>query len=143
VPTFDGDRNPCELLTRAEAEAVLGKLVIDPYRAIENSSRPYEKGRACAYYTPGHRAFVITPEWSDGASTFKISSGMGGLIGSVIPLEKAAIEGPWDKGRVDGATGALMFLKGDRLLTVDYLMSAADRAGALKLAAQAMQRLGS
>ena len=138
-----GDRNPCSLLTRAEAEAVLGPLVVDPYRAVEDTPFAYDKGKACAYFTPGHRAFIITPEWSDGASTFNIGGGIGALVGAVAPLEKAAIEGPWDKGRVDGMTGALMFLKGDRYLRVDYLTAAADRGGALKLAAQAMQRLGS
>jgi hypothetical protein len=143
VPTFGADRNPCDLLTRAEAEAVLGKLVIDPYRAIEDTSHAYEKGKACAYFTPGHRAFVITPEWSDGDTSFKMSSGIGALVGAAAPIEKTAIEGPWDKGQVDGMTGALMFLKGDRFLRVDYLTSATDRAGALKLAAQAMQRLAS
>ena len=49
---------------------------------------------------------MITPEWSDGDSTYNIGAGIGGLIGSVVPLEKTAIEGPWDKGRVDGTTGA-------------------------------------
>lgn len=131
------------MLTRAEAEAVLGTLVVDPYRAIEDTPYAYEKGKACAYFTPGHRAFVITPEWSDGATTFNVSRGIGGLIGLVAPIEKAAIEGPWDNGQVDGMSGALMFLKGDRFLRVDYLTSSTDRAGALKLAAQAMQRLGS
>jgi hypothetical protein len=34
-----------------------------------------------------------------------------------------------------------MFLKGDGALRARYLTSAADRAGALKLAAQAVERL--
>lgn len=141
VITLGPDRNPCDLLTRAEAEAVLGGLVVDPYRAIEDTSHAYEKGKACAYFTPGHRAFVMTVEWRDGAMTYNLGSGLGALIGAVAPLEKAALEGPWDKGRVDGTSGALMFLKGDRYLRVDYLTSATDRAGALKLAAQAAERL--
>lgn len=141
IPTFAADRNPCELLTRAEAEAVLGPLVVDPYRAIEDTPHAYAKGKACAYFTPGHRALVITPEWTDGAMTFKLSTGIGGLIGAVAPIEKTKIEGPWDQGRVDGTTGALMFLKGDRSLRVDYLTSATDRDGALKIAAQAVERL--
>lgn len=142
IISLDGDRNPCDLLTRAEAEAVLGPLVVDPYRAIEDTPRAYEKGKACAYFTSGHRTFVITPEWRDGAMTYGIGSGLGALVGAAAPLEKARFDGPWDKGRLDGMTGALMFLKGDRYLRVDYLMSATDREGALKLAAQAMQRLG-
>jgi hypothetical protein len=141
VITLGPDRNPCDLLTRAEAEAVLGNLVVDPYRAIEDTPRAYEKGKACAYYTAGHRAFVMTAEFSDGATTYNMGAGLGSLVGAVVPLEKAALQGPWDKGRVDGTTGALIFLKGDRYLRVDYLTSSTDRAGALKLAAQAVERL--
>jgi hypothetical protein len=143
VITLGGDRNPCELLTRAEAEGVLGKLIVDPYRSIEYTSHAYEKGKGCAYYTAGHRAFVITAEWQDGAMTFNLSRGIGGLIGAVAPLERASLEGPWDKGQVDGTSGALIFLKGDRYMRVDYLTSPADRDGALALSKIAMQRLGS
>ena len=134
-------RSPCDLLTRSEAEAVLGKLEVEPYRAIEETSFAYEKGKACAYFTKGHRAFIITPEWTDGATTFKLARGIGGLIGSQVPIENADIEGPWDKGALDGMTGSLNFLKGDSSLRADFLTSATDRTGALKLAAQAMQRL--
>lgn len=143
VPTFAADRNPCDLLTKAEAEAVLGPLVVDPYRSIEDTPHVYERGKACSYYVAGHRAFVVTPEWSDGKMLFGMSSGIGGLVGMVAPLDRAALEGPWDKGQVDGPTGALLLLKGDRLLRIDYLVSSTDRAGALKLAAQAMSRLSS
>ena len=143
VVTLGGDRNPCDLLTRAEAEAVLGTLTVDPYRAIEYTSEAYEKGKGCAYYTKGHRAFVITAEWQDGAMTFNLSRGVGGLIGAVAPIEKGSFEGPWDKGQVDGTSGALIFLKGERFLRIDYVTSATDRDGALKLATVAMERLGS
>jgi hypothetical protein len=143
VPTFAADRDPCTLLTRAEAEAVLGPLVIDPYRSIEDSPHAYAAGKACAYFASGHRTFVVTPEWSDGKMQFGMSSGIGGLVGMVAPLDRAPLEGPWDKGQVDGPTGALLLLRGDRLLRIDYLTSSTDRAGALKLAAQAMPRLSS
>ncbi|HEX7718948.1 MAG TPA: hypothetical protein VF389_04010, partial [Woeseiaceae bacterium] len=36
--SFSGPRNPCDLLTRAEAESVLGPLVADPYRSAEESA---------------------------------------------------------------------------------------------------------
>lgn len=38
-------------------------------------------------------------------------------------------------------TGALCFLKGDRMLEVTYLTSSTDRAGALLLARKAVARL--
>jgi hypothetical protein len=143
VIALGGDRNPCDLLTRAEAEAVLGTLVVDPYRAVEYTPKAYEKGKACSFYTAGHHAFVITAEWQDGAMTYNLSRGIGGLISAVAPLERKSIEGPWDKGQVDGTSGALIFLKGERFLRVDYAASPADRDAAVKLAAIAMERLGS
>ena len=44
-------------------------------------------------------------------------------------------------GAVGAASGALQFLKGDRLLEVHYLTSSTDLRGAVKLAAQAMERM--
>ena len=42
---------------------------------------------------------------------------------------------------IDGTSGALIFLKGDRLIEVYYLSSRATRGSAIKLAATEMQRL--
>ncbi len=51
------------------------------------------------------------------------------------------IKGTWEQAHVSGITGALLFLKGDRLLEVHYKTSSTDMRGAVKLAAQAMQRM--
>lgn len=137
-----GGRNPCDLLTRAEVEAVLGPLVVDPYRS--SSQHPplaLASGHGCAYYTRGHRVFAIVPEWSGGEQTFKISAGIGGLLEQLLPEERVIFKGPWDQAQIERGTGALLFLKGDSLLTVHYLASSADRRAAVKLAASAMRRL--
>jgi hypothetical protein len=137
-----GDGDPCSLLTRAESEAVLGTLAMEPYRSSsEWPPLAHGRGHACAYYAPNHNVFVLSPTWTGGAESFKISKGLGGLIGIVAPQENVVIKGPWDQAQVDGASGALMFLKGDRLLEVHYLASRATRGDAIKLAATAMQRL--
>jgi hypothetical protein len=137
-----GDRNPCELLTRADAEAVLGPLVVEPYRA--SSQHPplaLAEGHGCAYFTKGHRVFVLVPTWSGGEESFKLEAGIGGLIGQVLPQDNVVFKGPWDKAQPSRGSGALLFLKGDRLLEVHYQISTADRGGAVKLAAAAMRRL--
>ena len=137
-----GDRNPCDLLPRAEAEAVLGPLVVDPYRA--SSQHPplaLAEGHGCAYFTKGHRVFVLVPTWSGGEESFKLEAGVGGLIGQLLPQENVVFKGPWDKAQSSRGSGALLFLKGDRLLEVHYQISSADRGGAVKLAAAAMRRL--
>ena len=132
--------DPCSLLTRAEAESVLGPLAVEPYRS--SSDKPplaHGKGHACAYFTPGHHVFAISPTWSGGEQSFKLEKGIGGLVGIVAPQEQAVIKGPWDAAH-SGMSGALMFLKGDRLLEVHYATSRASRGDAVKLAAIAMKR---
>jgi hypothetical protein len=137
-----GTKDACSLLTRAEAETVLGPLSIEPYRSSSNwPPLAHGEGFACAYFTPGHHVFVLSPTWEGGAQSFKIETGLGGLIGIVAPQESVVIKGPWERAHVSGTSGALLFLKGDRLLEVYYRTSRATRGDAVKLAATAMQRL--
>jgi hypothetical protein len=138
-----GAGDPCSLLTRAEAEAVLGPLAVDPYRSSSNwPPLAHGQGHACAYFTAGHHVLVLSPEWEGGAQSFKINTGIGGLIGSAVPQaqESVVIKGPWEQARA-GIAGSLMLLKGDRLLEVYYRTSRATRGDAIKLAAMAMPRL--
>jgi hypothetical protein len=136
-----GTQDPCGLLTRAEAESVLGPLSLDPYRSSSNwPPLAHGQGHACAYYTPGHHVFVLSPEWEGGAQSFKIEKGIGGLVASVAGQESAVIKGPWEQAHSE-ISGGLMFLKGDRLLRVYYRTSRTSRGDAVKLAAMAMRRL--
>lgn len=134
--------DPCSLLTKAEAEAVLGPLSMDPYRSSSNwPPLAHGQGYACAYFTPGHHVFVVSPTWSGGKESFTLEKGIGGLVGIVAPQEEnVVIKGPWDAAQAAMA-GELMFLKGDRLLEVHYRTSRATRGDAIKLAAIAMKRL--
>lgn len=137
-------KDPCGLLTRAEAEAVLGPLVVEPYRSSSNwPPLAHGKGSSCAYYTRGHHVFVLSPTWQGGAESWKVEKGVGGLIGMIAPQEMTVMKGPWDQASISGATGALLFLKGDQLLEVHYRTSRATRGEAVKLAAIAVPRLGS
>ena len=139
------DRDPCGLLTRAEAEAVLGKLVVPPYRAQEGSYLSHEQGPSCAYFTAGHRALVVTPTWEYGGMEVEAIRGVGGLIGQIAPalLESPAdtLDEQWEEVGADATTGALYFLEGERLLKIGYLASSTDANGAVRLARLAMPRL--
>ncbi len=137
-------KSPCSLLTRAEAEAVLGPLTVEPYRAsAEWPPLVHDKGYGCSYYTAGHHVFTLVPSWRDGQEDFKMEKGLGSLMATVLPQDLLVIKGPWDQAHVSGATGALLFLKGDQLLEVHYKTSSTDMRGAVKLAAQAMKRMSS
>jgi hypothetical protein len=133
-------RNPCDILTRTEAEAVLGPLVLAPYRSRESTPVAYGNGKSCTYYTPGHHVVVLTPTWTEGAMTF----GMMGISGltSTVTGDKATpgTAGPWED-RTTGMTGTLYFLKGDRMLEIHYRASRADEADALRLASVALGRM--
>jgi hypothetical protein len=139
--------NPCGLLTRAEAEAVLGKLVVEPYRSNENTPLVDPYGKGCTYLTAGHHALVLKPHWDSGKMMFGMARSVGGTVASVLPeagpdRESAdTLEGPWDEAAGNGTTGDLYFLKGDRMLELGYLASSTGPAGAVRLARIAVERL--
>ena len=93
--------DPCSVLSREEAEAVLGQLVVAPYRVREGGALADPGGRSCAYYTGKHRALVLTPHFSDGADEMRFVRARGGLgaVGVVDREAEAAdtLEGPWDE----------------------------------------------
>ena len=139
--------DPCGVLTRAEAEQVLGPLVFAPYPVREGGALADPAGRSCAYYSGRHRALVLTPHFTDGAGelrTFRASSGLGamGAIGVVDRDAEGAdtLEGPWDEVAF-GAGGQLAARTGDRMLEIAYLTSSTDLAGATRIAGHALPRL--
>jgi len=140
----DRGRNACALLTRAEAEAVLGPLSAAPYHSRDATAMADPTGTGCSYYAPGHRVFSIDAEWSQGRRLFPLLAGMRQTVESKTGAPSAAsdtLEGPWDQA-ASGLDGTLYFLKDDRILTVSYRASKADLAGAVRLAQQAVTRLG-
>lgn len=137
--------DPCALLSPAQAEAVLGKLVVPPYRSAGDSPLALRNGDSCTYFTLGHRAFTVTPHWNSGKMLFGMAKGVGGLVGSVAPDDTAAaadtLEGPWEEAAANGTTGQMYFLKNDRMLEIVFVTSSTDRSGAVRLARAAMEKL--
>jgi hypothetical protein len=136
--------DPCSVLSQDEAEAVLGPLVVAPYRVREGGALADPGGRSCAYYSGKHRALVLTPHFSEGAGEMRFIRARGGL-GAAGVVDRAAeaadtLEGPWDEVAI-GVYGQLAMLTGDRMLEVAYLTSATDITGAIRLARAALPRL--
>jgi hypothetical protein len=140
APGYEPD--PCELLTRAEAEAVLGPLAVAPYRSFKASALADGNGLSCTYYTAGHHTFVVRPTYYEGKEDFQMIAGLGGLLRSGVggADEGDLVDGPWDSATA-GTAGELCVLKGDAMLTVVYRTSSTDIEGAAKLAAIAVPRL--
>jgi len=135
--------DPCALLTRAEAEAVLGKLAVPPYRSTGSSPLWQAGGDGCSYFTGNHRVLSIKPTLANGRSLFRLAVATGRVAANATGVETAAsdtLDGPWDDV-MQGADGTLRVLKGDRMLEVVWQTSAVDQAGAVRLAAYAAQRL--
>ncbi len=136
-------RDPCSVLTRDEAEAVLGTLVADPFRARERTPLADPSGKSCVYLTAGHRVLVLTPVWNYGGIELSAARMVGGMVRQVADLpgiEGDTLEGPWDEAVAD-FTGELLLRKGGRVLGIRYLMSSTDAAGAIRLAEPALARL--
>ena len=135
--------DPCGLLTRAEAEAVLGTLVADPYRSKQDTTVADPDGPSCVYATEGGRALVLTPEWTYGKmmlDTERMVAGLVQQVADVIDIEADTLEGLWDEAVV-GVSGDLVLRKGARSLTLRYLGSSTDAAGAIRLSGPALTRL--
>jgi hypothetical protein len=139
-----GGPDPCSVLTREDAEPVLGTLLVAPYRVRSGSALADPGGDSCAYYTKGHHALVVTPHFSGGREELASVRGMGRMIGMVVEDKEAAaadtLEGPWDEIAI-GIEGQLAMLKGDRLLEFAHLTSSTDAAGAIRLAGIALPHL--
>ena len=135
--------DPCALLTREEAEAVLGRLTVPPYRSSGDSPLADPAGKSCSYYTGGHRALVVNPEWSQGRTLFAMAGGAEGLVSSVLPggVRADTARGPWEQMAGSSTKGTLYFLKGDRMLEIRYQSSSTNLAGAMQLARKAVGRL--
>jgi hypothetical protein len=134
--------DPCALLTQAEAEAVLGKLVVAPYRSRESTTIANANGTSCSFYTPNHHVLVVTPTREDGRMVFKMMSSMAQEITESLGVSAAGdtLNGAWDE-TARSIDGTLYFLKGDRMLEMKYRTANTDLAGALRLAAAALPRL--
>jgi hypothetical protein len=137
--------DPCVLVTAQEAEAVLGKLVVPPYRSDEGTPLAIENGNSCSYLTAGHHALVLKPTWEYGGTAYEATR-LGGIVEKIAPaLHNDAADtldtGPWEEAGANPATGELYFLKGDRFLEVGYLTSTTDMNGAVRLASIALGRL--
>jgi hypothetical protein len=140
----DEERDPCALITREEAESVLGPLLIPPYRTGGDGPLAYATGPNCGYYTAGHHVVIVTPRWRRGKAEVAANSAIGGLIsavsGSTEGQSADTLEGPWDQAAMS-LDGRLMLLKGDRALEIAYRGSSTNESGALKLARIAVPRL--
>jgi hypothetical protein len=143
-PRKSPDPDPCTLITPSEADAVLGPSFVPPYRSPGPVPLADANGAICTYYRRRHRTFTIEPTWSGGRTKLGMAKAVGGKVRAALGGKDASTSapaGPWDEAASSSTTGALYFLKGDRMLEVHYRTSSTDYDGAVRLAKIAMGRL--
>ena len=135
--------DPCTLLSRGEAEQVIGPLRHDPYRT-DGSGAPDPDGSTCRYETQAGRHLSMEVSF-DGARIGMRAIGLGAQIASPVfgsdSAQLGAVRGHWDE--VHLIPGHLMARKGDAMVDMDYMGSRAGLAGAARLADIALDRFGS
>ena len=136
------DPDPCKLITRTEAEAQLGPLVVAPYRSAKGTAIAYGNGQSCSYFSGKHRALVVTPKWTHGADMFRMLGGVAAKVAEKVGSAAApdTLEGSWDQISI-GSDGTMHVLKGDKLLSLQYKSSAANYDKAVALVRTAISRL--
>ena len=139
----ESDGDPCSLVTREEAEAVVGKLIVAPYLSRDLTGLADAHGNACSYYTAHHHVLSLKPSWSHGKQLFRVLASLSQTVQSKVGgkgAEMDTLEGDWDQ-RAVAVTGDVLLLKADRLLQVSYRASTAAQAEATHLGSEALKRL--
>jgi hypothetical protein len=136
------ERDPCSLVTAAQAEAVLGKLTAPPYSSRTSTSMASADGGSCSYRTAKHHVLVLTPTWEGGKLELQLAGsatqGASRFLGGSAEVD--TLDGPWDQV-AGGPLGDAYFLKGDALVSIQYITSSTDIAGAVSLARIALAKL--
>jgi len=126
--------DPCTLVSRAEAERILGPMRHDPYRVAGTSREPAPSGSHCYYESRNGRRVVMDVDWKDGIMGMKVLGMMGRLVEQAIPTDSGqadTLEGRWDELRMLPGDN-LYARKGDQLVSIDYVGSGIGLIGAAK-----------
>jgi hypothetical protein len=109
-------RSVCELVTRADAEAIAGVSLLAPPKGNEDS---------CTYAWPvdsngSSYGIKLMVQWQDGFHEMRLTSSMVGQASSMIGIGKATPvrnEGPWDE--FSQSIVGVMAVKSDVLVSVE------------------------
>lgn len=126
--------NPCILLSPSDAQSVLGPMKMAPYRSRKSTALAYGSGASCTYFTAQHRAVVLTPTWSRAKSLFPMMASAGRIPTSSAPghTDIPISKGSWDRLSY-GPDGALVALKDDAMIAIQFLSANIDANAAVAL----------
>lgn len=127
-------KDPCTLVSRAEAEQILGLLRHDPWRVGGTNREAESNGGYCYYEARNGRRVIMDVEWTDGKMGMQVLGMMGRLVEQAIPTDSGqadTLEGRWDELRMLPGNN-LYARKGDQLVSIDYNGSGIGLIGAAK-----------
>src|SRR5882762_4175204 len=136
--------DPCTLVSRAEAEQILGPMRHDPYRVSGPNREPAPTGSYCYYESRTGRRVVMDVDWKDGIMDMRVVAMGGRLVEQAIPTDTGqadTLEGRWDELRMLPGDN-LYARKGDQLVSLDYVGSGIGLIGAAKWVHIALGRFG-
>jgi hypothetical protein len=119
--------DPCILVGRTDAEAILGPLASNPFRADARRA-PDPAGPSCLYRAANGQSISLTPTYGGGALALQ-------SLGDTVEPRPGAVRSLWLP------PGRLVALVDDVLLDVDVVNSTAGPRGAVRLARIAVRRL--
>ena len=137
-------KDPCRLVTQAEAEHWLGPLAHAPFRA-DDPGDPSPTGKKCKYLGADGRYITLEVDWTNGKIGMTAVSMMGSLVGTVFTDDAGktdTLEGAWDDARWLGAGGQFFALKDDVLVTAGVAAAKNGIAAAADLSSKALERVG-
>ncbi|HTI06876.1 MAG TPA: hypothetical protein VL549_16360 [Gemmatimonadales bacterium] len=143
--TTRNGNDPCTLVSRAEAERILGPMRHDPYRVAGTNREPAATGSYCYYEARNGRRVIMDVDWTDGRQEMKIVGMMGSLVEQVISTDSGqadTLDAHWDELRMLPGNN-LYARKGDQLVQLDYNGSRIGIVGAAKFVNIALDRMAS
>lgn len=139
-------QDPCRLVSRAEAERILGPLRHDAFRVSGGGNRvPNPTGKACFFEAKNGRRVIMDVDWTDGKQSMKIVGMMGSLVEQVISTDSGqadTLDAHWDELRMLPGNN-IYARKGDQMVSLDYNGARIGLIGAAKFANIALDRMAS
>jgi hypothetical protein len=142
--TVGDDKDPCRLVTQAEAEHWLGPLAHAPFRS-DDPGNPTANGKNCKFLGQDGRYILMEVDWTNGKIGMKAMSMMGGLVGTIFTDDAGksdTLEGGWDEARWLGAGSEFFALKDDVLITAKVAAAKDPIPTAADLSSKALGRVG-
>jgi hypothetical protein len=145
-------RDPCTLLSAAEAEPYVGPVATPPYRTSDGAAD--ERGDECMYRGKDGGQVTVRPAWSGGRFMGRVLQDVPNALGGVLGKGGAAgldtlthrvmqqgPAGPWDRATwIPG--GSLFASKGEAEVSIDVSGASGREADALALAKIVVPRFG-